>query len=268
MEFNRDQDHDDCCHTPGETYFPKPCSASAPFALDKSGTCHSAFIETSGDDEELCGGEVKDVAFVPHGTQCTAKCAKEYKSSITNSRATFTCVDGVWEGQLVCGYALPVWDPQRINEETAYGNAFNTMINPKAIDLTDENSITLYNGNVYRAYPERSTFGGSLQAAAATMFCGVHGHMATFSDADELQLIGRVVRRSHLVYSHSGEVQNATDERKLDSLGDDPNIEQLQSGPYRFWIPLVASGRKALGILDAVMSTSRIFNDPVPWIYR
>lgn len=246
---------DDCCHPPGQTNFPTPCSAMAPFSLDTAGTCHSAFIESS---EEFCGGypaPQRAFAFVPSGTVCTAKCAADeaYQSSEdTLDSAQFTCVDGVWEGELVCNYQMPS-DPKRLAEESGlHGNqSFNHIKNIAGHYYTDVNSITLYNGNVYRGYPERNTFGGSLQRAAETVFCGVRGHMATFKDSEELHVIAKVVHRSSIVFTDV--TLGVTTPTKESVIGNFPDFEDdgvtpdsRKSGPYRFWIPLVAHGRKAV----------------------
>lgn len=161
-------------------------------------------------------------------------------------------MDGVWEGELVCNYQIPS-DPKRLAEESGFhGNqSFNHIKNIAGRYYTNVNSITLYNGNVYRGYPERNTFGGSLQRAAETVFCGVRGHMATFKDSEELHVIAKVVHRSSIVFTDG--TLGVTTPTKESVIGNFPDFEDdgvtldsRKSGPYRFWIPLVAHGRKAV----------------------
>lgn len=259
--FNSSSNSDDCCHPPGQTSFPTPCSAMAPFSLDTAGTCHSAFIESS---EEFCGGypaSERAFAFVPSGTVCTAKCAADEAYQFSEDKldsAQFTCVDGVWEGELVCNYQIPS-DPKRLAEESGlHGNqSFNHIKNIAGRYYTDVNSITLYNGNVYRGYPERNTFGGSLQRAAETVFCGVRGHMATFKDSEELHVIAKVVHRSTIVFTDG--TLGLTTPTKESVIGNFTDFEDdgvtpdyRKSGPYRFWIPLVAQGRKAVSKVESL----------------
>lgn len=99
-------------------------------------------------------------------------------------------------------------------------------------------------------------FGGSLQRAAETVFCGVRGHMATFKDSEELHVIAKVVHRSTIVFTDG--TLGETTPTKESFIGTFPDFEDdgvtpdyRRSGPYRFWIPLVAQGRKAVSKIES-----------------
>ena len=86
------------------------------------------------------------------------------------------------------------------------------------------------------------------------MFCGVHGHMATFKDSDELHVIAKVVHRSNNAYKDGVSAITPTYETVIGTFPRlaDGTPDYRFGGLYRFWIPLVAQGRKAVKQLESV----------------
>jgi hypothetical protein len=114
--------------------------------------------------------------YMPAGTVCAAECAieLEFSSGLPAPQSNFTCVDGAWVGELQCpanteGGDDPTWEG---------------------------NEVTLKDGHFYRTMSELYPMAGGLQRAAATSYCGLHGHMATPESLDEAKLIAQVVQGS------------------------------------------------------------------------
>ena len=119
---------------------------------------------------------------MPEGTVCTAECTAApsvelYRTTDTatgkKQKSDFTCVDGVWVGELQC-------PGEESKGDQAWGG----------------NEVTLKDGHFYRAMSELYPMAGGLQRAAASSYCGLRGYMATPESLEEAKLIGRVVQGS------------------------------------------------------------------------
>ena len=84
--------------------------------------------------------------------RCLAECISPEPNAVF--RAAFTCVDGVWRGQLACRDATLADD------------------GPHGI-------VELVDAGFYRPLPEMLGFAGAVQAAARARYGGLVGSMAT-----------------------------------------------------------------------------------------
>jgi hypothetical protein len=90
-------------------------------------------------------------------------------------------VDGAWVGELQCPANIDEGDP-----------------------AWEGNEVTLKDGHFYRAMSELYPMAGGLQRAAATIYCGLRGHMATPESLEEAKLIAQVVQGTSTIHVANG----------------------------------------------------------------
>jgi hypothetical protein len=110
------------------------------------------------------------------------------------------------------------------------------------------NDITLWNGHYYRTIPERYPFGGAVQRAAHTNFCGIRGQMAMADSAVEQMVIAQVADTATYIEDGSGPLNYRPHQKEA------------------VWVPMTAVGIFASGG-SSMFNSGRTYSDPpLRWV--